>query len=63
MENENQKLIDITSYPIVALLDKLLEDKTTKKILYGQQTYMLFLVMDSKIKTKSFLLLLLWVEL
>ena len=63
MENENQKLIDITSYPIVALLDKLLEDKTTKKILYGQQTCMLFLVMDSKIKTKSFLLLLLWVEL
>lgn len=43
MENENQKLIDITSYPIVALLDKLLEDKTTKKnIIWATDAYASF---------------------
>ncbi|MCI6877307.1 MAG: Eco57I restriction-modification methylase domain-containing protein [Erysipelotrichaceae bacterium] len=43
MENENQKLIDITSYPIVALLDKLLEDKTTKKnIIWATDVYAFF---------------------
>ena len=43
MENENQKLIDITSYPIVALLDKLLEDKTTKKnIVWATDAYASF---------------------
>ena len=43
MVNENQKLIDITSYPIVALLDKLLEDKTTKKnIIWATDAYASF---------------------
>ena len=43
MENENQKLRDIPSYPIVALLDKLLEDKTTKKnIIWATDAYASF---------------------
>ena len=39
----NQKLIDITTYPIVALLDKLLEDRTTKKnIIWATDAYELY---------------------
>ena len=47
-----EKLIDISSYPVVNVLDLLLEDKSTKKISSGLQILMKNLVTDSRTRSR-----------
>ena len=45
-----EKLIDIGSYPVINVLDLLLQDKSTKKISFGLRTHMKSWVKVSQIR-------------